>query len=186
MTKAQRVCSTINALIGSLSAIHLFIRGLDFEVSGQTLALCKATYISLASYLNWDLLFGTIFGGLDPLHKIHHTVGVIGMISFYQTEKFPELAMYFLFSELSTPFLNYLWFKKDNPDCYYKIVGITFAITYFFARITPIPYVLYKMYLYTDKILQMSYFSIAQIYLSSTIVMSLNVFWLGKIMKKFT
>jgi len=78
-----------------------------------------------------------------------------------------------LLTEASTPLNNTHWMlmKSGKEDTFWcTTVGKTFAISWFFFRILPFPYILYMVYLFWSDLMHMKFYV--------QLVLGLNIAWL--------
>ena len=192
------VMSTLNALQCSyLVYYNLILTNSNNQLVGINHLLysqdtfTKYSLMLFSSYLFTDGLFQLLsLTKLENLKKcltpslitsvLHHFVGGYGIYLMAEQGKGLGLALYFAFTEISTPFINLSWFlhhSKYKNSSFAYLVFMYFYGLFFFSRIVSIP----VLYIYLDynyeRIMELPTLHMNMVYYGSYTLVALNSIW---------
>lgn len=183
--------STIHAIVSCTNSVLVLSQG--------DLAKDKLFAVNSAGVTSLHITVGYILGDtlvclMDPYLRrsystlLHHLAMITGVLLCLYHERFLFFVIYHLFSELSTPFVNWrgvLHELGDRNSWWYAMAALGMMISFFLCRVLVIPwhnYVLFAALLSTEA-------STVPLYLKMILVLNsvpfdfLNSFWFYKMFK---
>ena len=200
----SRCVSSVHAVVVVLVATWIVVvKGDSVEAERPLLESSRAVETVLCGsigYFIFDLFFmwGFMYQPVSKTDRrpdqngpiwstsLHH---IVGIVSFAVTVGFRVCQIYpllFLFTEISTPFLNQLFFSSmvyGKNSVHYQRWGIAFTIAFFLCRI-PFVAVYLPIHLYRHILKDCLPHVVVGLVLSqSSLAIGLNLFWFNKIVR---
>lgn len=124
----------------------------------------------------------------DGTWLIHHIIGGIGIQLIWKTELVWPIGLYFLLTELSTPFLNICWYLikiNRRSTLRFLLSSMMLLITFFGVRWAGGVLLWYYIYINSVAILSYEWYIVAYIFGGCGVITLLNLLWGVKLLAKF-
>jgi len=178
-----RITSTAHALLAFVLSVYVVITDYDLFVNpvhgdNYISNLCFAIG---AGYFLSDFI-EIVRHQIPPLFPIvtHHLLAGWGFLSCVSTNGAAKwFATYLLITEGSTPLNNLYWMceRCNVPFKLKYIVGVLFSCSWVLFRISPFPFLLYRLYVHWHQIQLLRLYNLILLVLNVTFLMVMNYTW---------
>lgn len=181
----SRIMSTIHAIISTILAYHAIfthpklLEDLYFYYQPSFTFVISYT----VGYLMADMPI--VISQNDYMMCIHHGMGILGLSTSTTTGLASGTLIFFLTTEITTPFMNLRWFLYQSglrDNIFYYANGLFGTLLWFVFRVLIIPYYYYLFYNQFETFQTLRPLLYHQCYLYAFTLNSLNLIWFYKIM----
>lgn len=176
LSRCVSSCHAVWQVAGSVS-IRLMVERVDFV---EYAPIADFYFLSLAGYLLFDLLLVAATPQLRSLGTLaHHCVGLGAVCAVTVTHVGCCFLAMFLFTEISTPFVNFHWFFRacNEKPSLTLANGFLMWLTFVCGRILVLPYAIYLTLSHIHQVIAFSAW-LAAFYVTLFVTISvLNLHW---------
>ena len=187
----SRFGSSAHAIVVGIISVVVFLTTPTEElwkVYPEPTELWGIMFGIMSAYLAVDLGCMLIMPGKDDvLWLFHHFVGGLGILLIWRTQTVYPVGLYFVMTELSTPWLNVCWMLikfKQNDTIWFHLASFGLIITFFLFRWFGGVLLWWYIFHNLSDILATHWFLTIYIFAGCGIITLLNVVWGLKLIRK--